>query len=159
LYEYSIDEQLVNITFDGFDLTPQMIYNFKNWIDKNKINNIHLKEENVLNLSNLPINWNNYDFIITSGMLEYLSKNKLEVAINNLLNLLKQNGILLICITKDNYLNRFLIKKLWKANCYTKQELINILNNCKIDNFELKEFYWPYKYLNNWGFVIEIKKY
>ena len=55
LYNQSIEKNLENISFHGFDITPAMLDLFKKWINKNNAENIELVQADVLKLEKLGI--------------------------------------------------------------------------------------------------------
>jgi cyclopropane fatty-acyl-phospholipid synthase-like methyltransferase len=91
-------------------------------------------------------------------MLEYIPKPKINQAIRNLSDLLKEDGTILIFITKRNLFMRLLIKMWWKANMYDKAEIMEVLTEAGFQEVNFKKFLFPYWHLNIWGFIIEAKK-
>jgi cyclopropane fatty-acyl-phospholipid synthase-like methyltransferase len=159
LYEIAQEDNLQGIKYHGFDITKAMLFLFKKWIALEKVKNISLEKADVLQLNKqLPSSWNNYDLIVSSAMLEYLPKNKIAKAIQGLSTRLKEDGTILIFITKKNFLMNLLIKIWWKANMYEEQEIKDILSNSGLKNVTFKKFPISHWYLNTWGFVIEAKK-
>ena len=90
-------------------------------------------------INTLPSYWKNYELIVASTMLEYLPRDKVEYALKNLKQLLGTGGILLIFITKRNFLTRWLAKKWWKTSLYDEQEIGDLLNSAGIAQFEFKK--------------------
>lgn len=159
LFQNVKSQKLSGIRFYGFDLTPAMLNLFKEWIEIVKSDNITLKKADVLKLDDqLPDDWNNYDLIVSSAMLEYVPKSKVNKALCNLKSRLKTGGTFCLFITKKNLLMSLLIKKWWKANIYEKEEIRKILTEAGFKNIRFKKFPYPYTYLNLWGFAIEAKK-
>lgn len=159
LTEIANKEKLEGIKYHGFDLTQTMLDLFKQWIPKGRDKSISLKKANVLLLDEqLPKDWQNYDLIVSSAMLEYIPKNKVREAIRNLNKLLKDDGTILIFITKKNLLMRLLIKMWWKATMYDKNEIEQVLLDSGFKKVIFKKFLSPYWHLNLWGFIIEAKK-
>ena len=159
LTEIAKKKKLDGIKYYGFDLTQAMLDLFKQWISKGNDKNISLKKADVLLLDEqLPKDWQNYDLIVSSAMLEYIPKDKIRQAIRNLGNLLKDDGTILIFITKKNLLMRLLIKMWWKANMYEKDEIKEVLLDAGFKQVIFKKFLSPYRHLNHWGFIIEAKK-
>ena len=150
-------QKISGITFHGFDLTQAMLDQFKVWINNNKINAIELQQADVLDLTQLPQHWNNYDLIVSSAMLEYLPKDKLVTALGNLKKLLKSGGRMFIIISHDSWLMRLLITKWWQANLYNQEEFKNYLNKAGLQVVRFRRFPFPYNYLNYWGMVVEIQ--
>ncbi len=159
LYQNAESQKLSGIRFNGFDITPAMLDLFKEWIEIVKPDNVTLREADVLRLDDqLPDDWNNYDLIVSSAMLEYLPKSKVQKALNNLYSILKTEGTFCLFITKKNLLMSLLIKWWWKANIYEKEEIRVILTEAGFKNIRFKKFPFPYNYLNLWGFAIEARK-
>lgn len=155
LYQNAKNNNHKNVTFTAFDISPTMIDKFNNWLTNNdNINNIILKNINILDFDELH-KLNSYDLIISSAMLEYIPKKQIFLVLKSLKNHLNQNGKLIFMISKDNLLNKILIKKWWKANLYTKNEIKIILNEAGFKNIEFLLFPAPYSYLNYWGFIIK----
>ncbi|GAG30779.1 unnamed protein product, partial [marine sediment metagenome] len=151
-------KHMQSITFDGFDLTPAMLDMFRNWIKKNNITNISLVQANVLKPEQLPVNWNNYDLITVSGMLEHISREHITDAIKNLKNLLAPNGTLIIFISRKNWLTYWVITRWWKAETYSRAEIETIVRNAGLTRITFNRFAFPFNYLNSWVHIIEAKK-
>ena len=158
LFDISKQKKLSGITFNAFDLTKAMLNLFKKWIIKNNVKNIEIKQANVLELDRLPKNWKNYDLIISSAMLEYLSKKEIEIALVSLKNLLKKNGKIVVLITKRNIVTNWLVERWWKARTYKNQEIEQIFSKTGFHNIKFKQFPKPYKYLNLGVLIIEANK-
>ncbi len=159
IYALAGKHKLTKISFHGFDLTPTMLNLFKQWIHKQGLHTISLKQADVLLLKQqLPPKWKDYDLIVSSGMLEYIPKKKIEIALLNLKERLKGKGTLLLFITKNNLLNKILINLWWKANLYGKDEITKLLWRAGYKKITFKKFTSPYSYLNHWGFIIEAKR-
>lgn len=157
LSELAQKRRLPSVVFHAFDLTPAMIQVFQKWILSHKKRNISARQADVLELHSLPKDWKNYDLIVTSGVLEYLPKKSLNAALKNLRALLEVNGRMLIFITRHSFLTKWLIKKWWKAETFTKEEMQNVLEGAGFRSILFKKFPFPYGYLNGWGMVIEAR--
>ena len=96
--------------------------------------------------------------IISSAMLEYVSKEELKIALSNLRNLLKPKGTMIIFITKQNFVTNWLVRKWWKARTYNKNEMEQIFSEVGFKTISFKQFLQPYTYLNFGMFIIEVKK-
>lgn len=155
MHATAIKNNVTQVTFYGFDITRAMLKYFSCWIEKNKVKNVILAQANVLQLDQLPSDWNNYDLIVVSGMLEYIPKEHIVTAIANLRRLLAPKGKLLIFICRRNWLARWIIEKWWKANIYTQQELIAIISRTGFEVVNFKYFAFPYNYLTSWVFIVE----
>jgi cyclopropane fatty-acyl-phospholipid synthase-like methyltransferase len=159
LTEIAEKEKLEGIKYHGFDLTQAMLDLFKQWIPKENDKTISLKKADVLRLDEqLPKDWQNYDLIVSSAMLEYIPKNKIRQAIRNLSNLLNDDGTILIFITKKNLSMRLLINMWWRANMYNKNEIKQVVLDSGFKKVIFKSFLSPYWHLNHWGLIIEAKK-
>jgi len=131
----------------GFDLTETMLDTFKKWISV-KNASIQLQKADVLKLpQELPPSWEAFDLIVSAGMLEYLPKDKLPQALQNLHRLLKATGKIIIFISRDHFFNKIVIKKFWKAEVYKKEELINIFRAAGLEPLEIRRF-------KIWGFAV-----
>ena len=127
------------VQFHAFDITEHMLEVFQPWIAKQGANNIEIQKADILAIDTLPASWKNYDLIVASTVLEYLPRDKVEYALENLKQLLERGGILLIFITKRNFITRWLAKKWWKTNLYDRQEIGAFLNNAGFAKFEFKK--------------------
>ncbi len=156
--DISKEKKINEITFNAFDLTKNMLDLFLERMKANKINNIELKKANVLKLGMLPKKWKNYDLIVSSAMLEYLSKKEIEIALAGLRNLLKKNGTIIILITKRNFVTYWLVKKWWKAQTYKKNEIQELFSKAGFKNINFKQFPSPYRHLNHGILILEAKK-
>ncbi len=148
-------QKIKHIAFHGFDLTPAMLNYFRSWINKKKIKNISLVQADVLKPKQLPADWKNFDLVAVSGMLEHLPRHRIVEGIRNLKYLLNPNGTLLIFICKENRLAHWIIKKWWKAEIYTTNEMQTIMNNAGFTKVSFKQFPKPFTYLNQWIHIIE----
>jgi cyclopropane fatty-acyl-phospholipid synthase-like methyltransferase len=85
LYDLARRKGFADITFHGFDLTQAMLDIFRRWMDKEAIRDIQLKQADVLDLENqLLKDWAGYDLIVSSAMLEYIPREKLNQTLSSL---------------------------------------------------------------------------
>lgn len=119
LRERNIELQVI----DAFDLTSAMLARFQVDLEARGINQVHLKQANVLEPEKLPATWNDYDLIVSTSMLEYVSRQDLSQALTALYARLARRGILLVVITRRNWITRILIEWCWHAAGYTRKEL------------------------------------
>lgn len=152
------DKKFRSLNLTGFDINPAMLIYFSSWIKKNKYRNITLIKTDLLKLEESPINKNNYDLVISSGMLEYLNKTDFVRGIKMLNNTIKKNGKLLIFISKNSLLNFFLMRLWWKANLYTKNELTDALHKAGLKNITFYSFPSESNHMNMWGWIVEATK-
>lgn len=155
LYGIAIEKKYEGMMFDAFDFTPAMLDIFHQWIVNENAKNITLKQADVLDLKNLPQDWKEYDLIVSEGMLEYLPKYKVPEAVSNLKQLLKDDGKLLVFITRRNIVTKLLVELWWKANIYDEKEINQIFQGIDFGEFRLKSF--STMWLNS-TIVIEAKK-
>jgi len=96
---------------EAFDLTPAMLARFQAELDSRGVTQVHLKQANVLEFDKqLPSSWSNYDLIVSTSMLEYLPRTHLSQALSVLGARLARHGILLVVITRKNWITRVLIE-------------------------------------------------
>ena len=127
------------VQFHAFDITDNMLEVFQRWIVKQGASNIEIQKADILAIDTLPASWKNYDLIVASTVLEYLPRDQVEYALENLKQLLGTEGILLIFITKRNFITRWLAKKWWKTNLYDGQEIVTLLNSTGFVKSEFKK--------------------
>ena len=127
------------VQFHAFDITEQMLEVFQQWIAKQGANNIEIQVADILAIDTLPAYWKNYELIVASTVLEYLPRDKVEYALMNLKQLLGRGGVLLIFITKCNFITRWLAKKWRKTNLYDRQEIGALLSNAGFVKSEFKK--------------------
>jgi len=150
-------QDITGLSIDGFDLTPAMLNRFRQWLSREGVEAIDLREANVLELHRLPESWSGYDRILSSAMLEYLPKDRLAEALAALRRRLAGDGTLTIFITRRNLLMKGLIEWWWKANIYTRDELREIYREAGFDSITFRRFPWPFWYVNLWGLIVEAR--
>lgn len=139
LYQLALDQGYQAIQFHAFDLTQSMLDVFQGWITAHEAANIQLYQADVFELEVLPSNWNEYDMIVSSTMLEYLPANKVQQALRNLKQLLKPGGRLLLFVTRRNLVTRLLAEKWWRTNVYQESEILSILRDLGFDEILSKK--------------------
>ncbi len=140
LHQISKEKSYTGIQFYAFDLTENMLKIFQQWVNAHGAVNIELAQADVLETKTLPADWRDFDFIVTSTMLEYLPRDKVKDALFNLKQLLKQDGVLLVIITKRNLLTKWFAGRWWKANLYTKPEIQKALQESGFKEITFKRF-------------------
>ena len=158
LYEISKVKGLKGVTFDGFDITPAMLDRFRKWVNQNDVNNIRLQQGDILRPEQLPEDWNNYDLVVTSAVLEHLPREEVQMALEGLRGRLKEGGRILILISKSNWVTKLLVQKLFKANTYTQTEIGEIVSNAGFSDVAFKKFPSQHKLLNRGILIIEATK-
>lgn len=108
---------------EAFDLTPAMLVQFQGELEARGISHVRLKQANVLKPEEFPASCTAYDLIVSTSMLEYVSRGDLSLALAALDARLARCGILLVVITRRNWITRILIEWCWHAARYTRKEL------------------------------------
>lgn len=142
-------------SLNAFDLSSAMLARFQSKLDKREIDDVTLRQANVLTPQELPTGWKNYDLIVSASMLEYVPREKLVTALSELRSLLSEQGTFLLFITKRNLLMNFLIGHLWSSNLYSRQELIDSFSLAGFTRVIFRSFPLSFKWLNVWGYIIE----
>jgi SAM-dependent methyltransferase len=146
---------ITGLSLHGFDLTPAMLDRFRQWLHREGVEAVDLREANVLEPHHLPESWIGYDRILSSAMLEYLPKDRLAEALADLRRRLAADGTLTIFITRRNALMVPLMEWWWKANIYTRDELREIFREAGFDSITFHRFPRPFWHLNLWGLIVE----
>ena len=145
LYSLARKRGFEGITFHAFDLTPAMLEIFRQWIETEDAQNMHTVQADVLDLeSQLPHDWAGYDWIITSGMLEYIPNADLELALGNLRGLLNPDGHLLLFATRRNWITRWVGTSWWGANLFDQEKITLGLKSVGFKAIRFKDLpgYW-----------------
>jgi cyclopropane fatty-acyl-phospholipid synthase-like methyltransferase len=141
----------------GFDITPAMLDRLRASLRAGGIEGVELVQADVLALETLSAAWRNYDLIVSASMLEYVPPQQLGAALTGLRALLSGGGSLLLFITRDNWLMRPLIGRVWQSNLYTAQKLREAFAAVGFSVIEFRSFPPLYRYLALWGHVIEAR--
>ena len=124
---------------EAFDLTPAMLARFQAELDSRGVTQVHLKQANVLEFDKqLPSSWSNYDLIVSTSMLEYLPRTHLSQALSVLGARLARHGILLVVITRKNWITRVLIEWWWQAARYSRKELREAFSTAGLCNLTFR---------------------
>lgn len=142
---------------DAFDLTPAMLAMFSESMAASGTEDIRMVQSDVLSLDSLPAGWSGYDLIVSSGMLEYLLSDRLAAALSSLRERLGPDAMLVVFITRRNWLTRPLIGSWWHANLYSEGELRERFTAAGFSEIAFSGFPGPYRYLGAWGHVIEAR--
>lgn len=127
LYQLAKDKGYTEIAFHAFDLSPNMLNIFRQWVNNTNVKNIKVQQADVLKIESFPSGWDEYDLIVSSTMLEYLPKQRVKEALTNLRQLLKERGVLVVFVTKQNLITRWLARAWWKTNLYKEPEIESLL--------------------------------
>lgn len=117
------------LEFNAFDLTQNMLDIFQKQITEGALKNVELALADVLKPESLPSNWNQYELIVLSALLEYIPEEKIGSTLSNIKQLLKVRGKLLIFITKRNFITTWTGKLFWKTNLFEEEEIKKILQD------------------------------
>jgi ubiquinone/menaquinone biosynthesis C-methylase UbiE len=126
------------LEFHAFDLTSTMLDIFRKRIIEEKLINVRLNQADILNLTSLPVDWREYDLIVSSAVLEYIPSDKINIALSNLKQLLKEDGILLLFITRRKFLTIWTGKLWWKTNLFEEDTIQLILRDVGFKNIQFK---------------------
>jgi hypothetical protein len=88
-------------------------------------------------------------------MLEYVPRHRLADALRVVRGRLREDGHLVLFITRRNWLTRGLIGRWWRANLYSAQELQNAFRCAGFSRCTFRRFPPAARYLALWGYVIE----
>ena len=140
---------------DGFDLTPAMLERFRATLEARAIEGVRLAEADVLELHALPESWTGYDLVVTASMLEYVPTARLPEALAGLRRRLDERGMLVLVITKRNWMMNLLIGRWWDAHRYTREELRRAFDRAGFARVTFSRFPTPWRHLDVWGHIVE----
>lgn len=139
---------------DAFDLTPAMLSHFQDELDSHEITRVKLTQADVLALDTLPSLWSDYDFILSTSMLEHLPRHALPRALSALRARLAPEGHILLMITRRTLETKLLIEWLWHANRYTSSELRSACAEARLEIVRFLRFPIRYMWLNRANYVM-----
>jgi cyclopropane fatty-acyl-phospholipid synthase-like methyltransferase len=137
----------------AFDLTPAMLDRFRERLRAREIT-VELTPADVLRLSELPEGWNEYDLVVSASMLEYIPRGQFASALAGLRRLLRDDGRLILFVTRRNWLTRPLIGRWWASNLYSAAELQDAFCTAGFHVAAFAGFPLPFRYLDTWGYVV-----
>ena len=155
LSDFSVKKKLPGVKFHAFDLTQAMLDIFQGWLAKQGRKNLNVRKGDVLRPESLPKDWTRYDLIVTASMLEHLPRDQMVPAMGNLARLLKDDGKMVVFITRRNLFMRFFIQMAWGANLYTRAEVEQALREAGFQTVAFKHFPFPHNLLGLWGMIFE----
>jgi cyclopropane fatty-acyl-phospholipid synthase-like methyltransferase len=139
LYRLARQQGMENITFHGFDLTPAMLEVFRQWIAAEGVQNVQLRQADVLELDHqLPGDWTAYDLIVSSAMLEYLPAELQVQAMTNLKRLLRKDGRLLVLVTKKTWITHWFGSHWWRTRLFDRDMLQDDLHQAGFTGVQFK---------------------
>ena len=141
----------------GFDLAQAMLSRFQTSLDTRGINDVQLRQADVLALDQLPQSWVDYDLILSASMLEYLPKNELPIALAELRKRLSPNGSLLVVITKKSPEAKILIEWWWRSERYARHELYQAFAAGGFRDVTFRRFPYHYLWLNGCAYAIKAR--
>lgn len=149
LWELAQEQDLTDVHFLGFDLTPEMLDQSQKWIDDTHATHVHLSQADLMNLP-LTDDLRQADLLVTAGMLEYIPKDQFVEALRHLRGLLKNDGRLFVFVSRTGFHNELLVGHLWHANLYSQQDLLASFQEAQLLVVDLKPF-------KTWGFAVELQ--
>ncbi len=141
----------------AFDLTPAMLSRFQTSLDTSEINDVELRQADVLALDQLPQSWIEYDLILSASMLEYLPKSDLPLALAELRKRLSPNGRIFIVITKKSLEAKILVEWWWRSESYSREELHQAFAAGGFRDVTFRRFPDKYFWLNGGSFAVEAR--
>ena len=142
-------------TIHAFDLTPAMLSRFQASLDTRGINDIQLRQADVLALDQLPQSWIGYDLVLSASMLEYLPKKELPLALAELRKRLSPGGRILIVITKKSLEAKILVERCWRSESYSREELHQAFAAGGFHEVTFRRFPGQYFWLNRSSYTVE----
>jgi len=142
-------------SFHGFDLTPSMLEHLRVRLRAQAIDDVELRQADVLRLETLPHDWTDYDLIVSASMLEYLPRERLADALSGLRARLRADGRFVLFITRRNWLMQPLIGAWWRSNLYSASEVRGALRQAGFARITFHTFPAQFRYLDVWGHIAE----
>ncbi|MBW2712204.1 MAG: class I SAM-dependent methyltransferase [Deltaproteobacteria bacterium] len=159
LYPLAREKGLSNIAFHAFDLTQAMLDVLRGWIRAEGAEDvISTRIQNVLQLETLPETWNNYDLIVSSGMLEYIPPDSLHKVLAGLIDRLKPGGKLICVFSGRTIPMRIFVGWMQRCNLYTKSELDVIIAKAGATDVRHLPFPRPYQATDGQLLAVEITR-
>jgi cyclopropane fatty-acyl-phospholipid synthase-like methyltransferase len=118
---------------------------------------VQLAEANVLTLDALPASWSGYDIIVSAAMLEYVPRESLSAALSGLRARVNETGTMVLFITRQNWLMKPLIERWWRANLYTRSELLSAFMQAGFATAEFGHFPLLYRPFDLWAHIVEAR--
>jgi SAM-dependent methyltransferase len=152
-----LNRQLQPGIINCFDITPKMLAIFRENLRTDATQGVEVEQADVLHLETLPEDWKDFDLIISAAMMEYLPSEALVDALSGLRSRLGDTGSIVLFITRNNWLMRFLIGNWWRANYYKQSELEEYFRRAGFSEITFSSFPFPYKHLCVWGNIVEAR--
>jgi len=120
LYTFTFLRRFPNAVLYSFDVNNRMTEIMQNAVQRKSLNNrVYIFTGDVN--KPLPLQYEQFDIIITGGVLEYVD---ISLAVKNLAPYLKSGGYFLNSVVKDNLFSR-LVGRLYKFKPHSRAENIN----------------------------------
>ena len=142
-------------SIDAFDLTPAMLFRFRKSLEACGIPRVNLQQADVLALGSLPTSWMNYDLILSGSMLEYVPKENLVCALAGLQARMAPGARIFVLITRKTPETKVLIEWWWRAESYTRSELLRAFESTGFREPVFHQFPLRYAWLNRAMYAIE----
>ncbi|MDQ5952492.1 MAG: hypothetical protein QG626_620 [Patescibacteria group bacterium] len=145
-----LDEQKIQAEcIHGFDFSAPAVQDYATFAAQHPEHHIAVTQCDARVIdSGLSLHWKNYDYILSSGMLEYLDKTALAPTLKQLASRLHVHGKIIVFISRNTWLNKLFLEKIWQANTYTETELRAVFQTAGLKIQQLRPF-------RTWGYVIE----
>jgi hypothetical protein len=102
----------------------------------------------------LPADWQNYDLLLSASMFEYLPRKSFAAALAGVRLRIAPHGRMLLFITKDNFVMRPLVGRLWRSNLYTARQLLDVFASAGFSDVSFLRFPFAHRHLALWGHVV-----
>jgi ubiquinone/menaquinone biosynthesis C-methylase UbiE len=158
LREAMLSRGLPPALLHGFDLTPAMLERFRAALGRRGIRDVELAQADVLERTQLPASWHDYDLVVSASMLEYLPRARFTEGLAGLRSLLRGGGSFVLFITRRNRLTRPLIGRWWHANLYDESDLRRCLRDAGFASLTFRSFPMRFRYLGLWGYILEARR-
>lgn len=124
LYTFAFLKRFPHAMITAFDLNNEMLEIMKNAVQRKGLNN-HIRVFMGDITKPLPLQYEQFDLIMTGGVLEYVDP---EAVVKNLAIYLKRGGYFLNSPVKDNLIGR-IIAKLFRFQPHSRTTNINAFTN------------------------------
>jgi SAM-dependent methyltransferase len=142
----------------AFDLTPAMLDRLRATLRRRGVDDVVLARADVLRLGALPPGWTGYDLVVSASMLEYVPRQRFAEALRGLRSLLRDDGRLVLFVTRRNPLTRILIGRWWASNLYGRAELRDAFRAAGFSATTFRRFPLAALHLTVWGHVVEARR-
>lgn len=140
---------VTHATLHGFDFTDAAVQDFNTFAARQHSFVMQgCVSDALLVNETLPRDWREYDLVLSSGMLEYLSQDDLIHTLSLLRERIKPDGRLIVFISRPSLFNQFFLERVWRAHCHSSSELHRIFHSANLHIISLVPF-------QSWGYAIE----